>query len=233
MEFTGERVVEGSTPRRIWLDHVARYGFASKYVKGNFVLDIACGTGYGSDLLCRRGAKSVIGMDILSETIDFARAKYKSNGLQFKVGDILEIGLSKNYFDVITCFETIEHVSNQEKALREIRRVLKPNGLLIISSPNRKLSSPGRGLNDPPVNAFHIKEHSTEEFISFLSNFFEISEVYGQRGKWKILFLPFLERAIRKFLPVAYYPGKGRPDLEKVSPLKEYRYITLVSRKTE
>lgn len=231
MEFTGERVVEACTPKHVWLDHVARYEFGSRYVKGKFVLDIACGTGYGSDLLCRSGAKRVIGVDISSETIDFACTNYKPDGLEFKVGDILDIHLSQNYFDVITCFETIEHVNDQERAFRELRKVLKPEGLLIISSPNRKLTSPCSAINDRPANPFHTKEYSFQEFISILSNFFEILEFYGQRGKWKFLFQPFSERLIRKFVRALYDPERGMPDLEKVSPLKEYRYITVVCRK--
>ena len=110
IQFTGERVVEGSTPTRILLDHVARYKFACRYVKERNILDIACGTGYGSKLLCDAGAKKVIGVDISSEAIDFACTKYKMNGLEFKVGDILDIDFPENYFEVITCFETIEHV---------------------------------------------------------------------------------------------------------------------------
>jgi len=229
--FTGERVVEGGTPERIWLDHVARYEFANEFAKGKCVLDIACGTGYGSIVLCRSGAKEVIGVDISDEAINFARAEYRMNGLEYRVGDVLDINFPQNYFDVITCFETIEHVRSQEKAFAELHRVLKPEGLLIISSPNRKLTSPGRSINDHPANPFHTTEYSTSEFISVLKKYFEILEVYGQRGRSKLFFLPLFETVMRKFLSGIYDPAKGSPDLEKVSPLKEYRYITAVCRK--
>jgi ubiquinone/menaquinone biosynthesis C-methylase UbiE len=231
MEFSGERVVEGGTPERIWLDHVARYEFAGRYVKRKHVLDIACGTGYGCAILCHSKAKEVIGGDIASETVQFAYARYKMDRLKFKVCDILNIDFPENYFDVITCFETIEHVKDQEKGLIELRRVLKSKGLLIISSPNRKLTSAGKSITDPPNNPFHVKEYSTKEFISVLGNYFEILQFYGQRGKSKFFFLPFLGRVIRNFLPSIYNPGRGRPDLERVSALKEYRYITAVCRK--
>ena len=229
--FTGERVVEGSTPTRVWLDHAARYEFASGYVKGRLVLDIACGTGYGSAILCRSGAKKVTGVDISGKTIDFARTRYKINNLEFKIADILHINVSENYFDVITCFETIEHVKNQEKAFAELHRVLKPKGLLVISSPNRKVTSPGKSITDNPNNPFHAKEYSTEEFISVLGNYFEILDVYARRGRYKFLFLPFFEIVMRKLLPTIYDPARGTPELRKVSPLKEYRYITAVCRK--
>lgn len=228
MQFTGERVVKGDTPVRIWLDHVARYKFAGGYVKGKKILDISCGTGYGSQILYDSKSEKVIGVDISSEAIDFASTKYQSNGLDFYIGDILYIDFPDNCFDVITCFETIEHVQNQEKAFMELQRVLKPKGLLIISSPNRKLTSPGRSINDSPNNPFHMIEHCASEFISVLEEYFKILEVYGQRGISKLLFLPLFERTMRKLLPRLYNPEKGSPELERVSSTKEYRYITVV-----
>jgi len=233
MQFTGEKVIEGSTPKRIWLDHVERYKFASRYIKGKEVLDLSCGTGYGSRILYDSGAKKVVGVDISSETINFAYAKYKVNGLEFKVGNVLNIDFPENYFDVITCFETIEHVQNQKKALMELRRILKPMGLLIISSPNRKLTSPGKSINDRPNNPFHKKEYSTGEFILALDRYFKILEVYGQRSINRLFLLPFFERVTRKILPMIYDPGKGNPELEKVSSKKEYRYITVICKKSE
>lgn len=155
MQFTGERVVEGSTIKRIWIDHEARYKFASRYVKGKKVLDIACGTGYGAYILCDSGADKVVGVDISSETIEFAQINYQMDGLEFKVGNILDINLPKNYFDVVICFETIEHVQSQEKAFMELKSLLKPMGSLIISSPNRKVTSAGKSINDQPANPFH------------------------------------------------------------------------------
>jgi len=233
MQFTGEKVIEGSTPKRIWLDHVERYKFASRYIKGKEVLDISCGTGYGSRILYDSGAKRVVGVDISSETVNFAYAKYKVNGLEFKVGNVLNIDFPENYFDVITCFETIEHVQNQKKALTELRRVLKPMGLLIISSPNRKLTSPGKSINDHPNNPFHKKEYSTGEFILALDRYFKILEVYGQRPINRLFFLPFFERITRKILPMIYNPIRGNSELEKVSSKKEYRYITIVCKKSK
>jgi ubiquinone/menaquinone biosynthesis C-methylase UbiE len=231
IQFTGERVVEGSTPKRIWIDHEARYKFASRYVKGKKVLDIACGTGYGLHILCDSGAEKVVGVDISSETIEFAQINYQMDGLEFKVGNILYINLPKNYFDVVTCFETIEHVQSQEKAFMELKSVLKPMGLLIISSPNRKLTSAGKSINDQPANPFHTKEYLTMEFISVLDLYFNNLAIYGQRSINKLFFLPFFERIMREILPVIYDPRRGNPELEKVLSKKEYRYITVVCQK--
>ncbi|MCD6225792.1 class I SAM-dependent methyltransferase [bacterium] len=232
-QFTGEKVIEGETPERVWLDHIERYRFASKYVGGKEVLDISCGTGYGSRILYDSGAKRVVGVDISSTTIKFARAKYGADKLEFRVGNILDIGFPGNYFDIVVCFETIEHVWDSEKAIMELRRVLKPQGLLIISTPNRKLTSPGKSINDPPNNPFHKKEYSTGEFILVLRRYLKILEIYGQRPISKVFFLPGFEKIARKLLPMIYSPDRGGPELELLLSKKEYRYITVVCKKLE
>ncbi len=229
MQFTGERAVEGITPERIWSDHFARYSFSSKYVKGNVVLDIACGSGYGANLLSADGAEKVIGVDVSSEAIEYAISRYNSDGLSFRVGDILDLTfLPDNHFDVVTCFETIEHVKDPQRALVELARVLKPKGLLIISSPNRKLTSPGRTAIDEPLNIHHTFEYLTKEFISLLDGYFGKCEIYGQRAQWRVFFLPIVERALRRITPALYSAEFGRSDLEEISFLKEYRYVTAV-----
>lgn len=231
MKFTGERVVEGSTLKRIWIDHEERYKFASRYVSGAKVVDMACGTGYGSHILRGSGAEKVVGVDISRETIEHAQNKYKMEGLEFEVGNIQHPNLPKNYFDVAVCFETIEHVPNQEKALIALRSVLKPMGMLIISSPNRKLTSPRKSINDQPDNPFHVKEYATEEFISALEPHFKVLEIYGQRSINKLFFLPLVYFIMRKLLSTIYNPERGNPELEILSSHKEYRYITVVCQK--
>ena len=231
LTFTGERVVAGSTPERIWLDHIYRYEYAKKLVKGKDVLDISCGTGYGSRILCDGGAARVIGLDISNNIIDYASSKYGTKVLEFRVGDILNIDFVNNNFDVITCFETIEHVNNQKKAFMELQRVLRPEGILIISSPNRRLTSPGKTINEQPDNHFHTIEYSTAEFICNVGSYFHILQVYGQRAINRFILLPFIETLLRKEFPQSYSPEKGEPRLEKVSYIKEYRYNIIVCKK--
>jgi len=226
LEFTGERVIEGSTPDRIWLDHIARYEFAANYVKDKTVLDIACGTGFGSKILKEKGAGTVFGVDLSEEAIDFASKKYVGNGLKFMIGNILKIDFPGNIFDVIISFETIEHIKDGEKALSELRRVLKPKGLLIISSPNRKLTSPGKSIGDLPGNVFHVVEYSHDEFVFILSKYFDVYRLYGQRSINKILLIPFLEKILRRYLSQLYSPEAGSPSVEKHGAMREYRYIT-------
>lgn len=229
--FSGERVIEGSTPKRVWLDHFERYKFASQFVEKMNVLDISCGTGYGSKLLRDAGAEKVIGVDISTEAIQFARSYYQNDGIHFEVGDILGIKFPENYFDIVTCFETIEHVQAQEIAIKELNRVLKPDGVLIISSPNRKLVSPEKSVDDPPINTFHTKEYTRKEFISFVENYFNVLKIYGQRGIYKLFLISILEKAMRRILPRIYNPDKGNSALREVSLYKEYRYIILLCKK--
>jgi len=230
-EFTGERVIEGNAPKRIWLDHNNRYEHAAKYVKGKNVLDVSCGTGYGAYRLAKAGAKKVTGVDISRVTIQFAKEQYFDEKLTFQVGDILSLGFEDNLFDVITCFETIEHVKDPEKALEGLRRALRPGGVLIISSPNRILTSPEKSLSEKPDNPFHIKEYNLAEFISAIGKAFNVEEIYGQRGIYKIFLLSFIKKVLNRIVPGAVSPESGSYLVETVSRLKEYRYITVICRK--
>ncbi|MDB9823140.1 class I SAM-dependent methyltransferase [Deltaproteobacteria bacterium] len=225
MKFTGERVIEGITPERIWSDHISRYRFAADYVYEKIVLDIACGSGYGSRVLKECGAIRVIGIDNSFDAIDYARNRYILDGLDFIMGDILRIDFPDNYFDMVVSFETIEHLKDYKKALSEIRRVLKDNGLLIISSPNRRLTSPGKSINEPPDNKHHCVEFSREEFVSLLSEYFKIMGLYGQRSLHKIFFTPYLKTLFKKYLLGVYSPEAGRSRVVKHRVFYEYRYL--------
>lgn len=228
MEFTGERAIDGKTPDRIWHDHIERYRFAIEYINGKDVLDIACGTGYGVNLFVSNGATKAVGIDIDPESIGYAREKYKNKNADYSVGDIKKININDSCFDVITCFETIEHVDNHAQALKELKRVLKPNGILIISSPNRKLTSPGRALDEKPNNQYHVKEFSQGEFCSILQADYTVIGLYGQRRVNKLLLTKFPGSVLKKVAPYLYASTSGKPSLEAVSRNYEYRYITAV-----
>jgi 2-polyprenyl-3-methyl-5-hydroxy-6-metoxy-1,4-benzoquinol methylase len=231
MNFTGERIVEGITPQRIWLDHLSRYEFAANKVNERIVLDIACGTGYGSKLLIDAGAKEVIGIDINRDTINYASDKYRNKGLQFHVGDITKIDYKNNYFDIITCFETIEHVKDSNKVLVELRRVLKPSGQIIISTPNRKLTSPGKSIDEPPNNNHHEIEYTTCEFIHMLKKIFRVLELFGQRKVLKLFTSNFFRKIFYHVWSDIYSPERGKSTLEKISPYFEYRYVIAVCKR--
>jgi 2-polyprenyl-3-methyl-5-hydroxy-6-metoxy-1,4-benzoquinol methylase len=175
LEYTGERFIPEERGK-IELEHVHRYIFASDLVKGKTVLDIACGEGYGSDLLAGF-ASNVIGVDISNEAIIHAKEKYKKANLEYKQGSCDAIPLVDSSIDVVVSFETIEHHDKHEAMLSEIKRVLKPSGILIISSPEKHEHTDILGYNNP----YHVKELYRHEFDNLISRYFKNMEYYGQR----------------------------------------------------
>jgi ubiquinone/menaquinone biosynthesis C-methylase UbiE len=156
-------------------EHLHRYYFASQFVGKKVVLDIASGDGYGSEILSRNALK-VFGVDISENTILNAQQSYKKDNLEFFVGDVLDIPVKDNSVDIITCFETLEHVDEHEKVFQEFKRVLKNNGLLIISSPNKKYYSDESGYQNP----YHKKELYKNEFEELIQNHFKYTYLYKQ-----------------------------------------------------
>jgi SAM-dependent methyltransferase len=186
MKFTGEFMVPGQSGEWTEKIHLARYKFASGFVGGKDVLDIACGVGYGSALLAESGAHSVEGVDIRDENVHYAKTSYCAKNLFFSQGDITSHGQPESY-DLIVCFETIEHIDCYNSALLNCHRLLRPGGTLLISSPNRPLSSPGRWILDPPENRFHVREFTVAELYLLLEAAgFSVSrnDVFGQGFQW-------------------------------------------------
>lgn len=176
MKFTGERFVP-SEAGEIRHEHMHRYAWCARLTKGMDVLDIACGEGYGSAILARN-ARSVVGVDIDDTTVRHARAVYHNiNDLKFLQGDAADIPLDDDSVDVVVSFETIEHHDKHREMLSEIRRVLRPDGVLIISSPNRTVYSEMAGHH----NEFHVKELDFKEFDAVLKEQFKNIRYFGQR----------------------------------------------------
>jgi 2-polyprenyl-3-methyl-5-hydroxy-6-metoxy-1,4-benzoquinol methylase len=185
MEFTGERFIPGikeydQSP--IAYEHWQRYYSLLNYVKGKTVLDIACGEGYGSNLISQY-AEKVFGADISSETIHHAKSRYSAPNLNFSVESIENLDHEDQSIDIIVSFETIEHVDTnmQEAFLREAVRVLKPEGVVILSCPNKKVASDDAFENWGYKNEFHIKEYYLDEFDDFLRRHFRYVHFYYQR----------------------------------------------------
>ena len=152
MEFTGERYLPTESGR-IRLEHYHRYALAVDFVRNKTVLDIACGEGYGSYLLAE-GAHEVFGVDIDGQSISHAKSNYLKSNLKYLVGSASKIPFDDHKFDCIVSFETIEHLYEQETMVAELRWVLKPDGVLIISSPNRPVFQ--KTLVQPVE--FHVRE---------------------------------------------------------------------------
>lgn len=171
MEATGERFISDE----IWgymseIEHRHRYGLLSDVVRDKVVLDAACGTGYGTYSIAE-DARKVIGIDISEEAIAFCKDNYQKDNLEYKQMSATEMKFEDNSFDVVISFETIEHLplEAQHAFLAEIKRVLKDDGVLIMSSPNRDIITQiRRGRNNP----YHIHEFLCEEFREFLKEYF-------------------------------------------------------------
>ena len=143
MRFTGERFIpDHELDSEITIEHLQRYEAVKKLVKGKIVLDASSGEGYGSALLAKE-AKEVYGLDISKEAIENAKGKYKRTNLQYIEGSVTDIPLADKSLDMVISFETIEHIDEvaQNAFIKEIKRVLKDDGMLVISTPNKRIYS--------------------------------------------------------------------------------------------
>lgn len=175
MSFVERLVVDEESRGTILYDeHIVRYEFAQQFVPGKTVLDIACGSGYGAAALLQAGAKKVIGIDADQEAIKEAQQQFQAADLEFMVGDATALPLADNSVEVITSFETIEHIPNYEGYVSELVRVLTGEGVALISTPNRDVFG--------QKNPFHVKEFTKEEFVTTLKKYFQTVEILEQRN---------------------------------------------------
>ena len=181
MNYTGERVIPAlMKPKNgMLIEHIARYEFAKDFCKGR-VLDIACGVGYGSEILLKQNPNidKLIGIDIDKESIDYAKANYSFIETSYYVDDALNPELSEKYgtFDAIISFETIEHFHGDNIFIKNLYNLLKPDGTLIISTPF------GRGKNEPCASPYHVYQYTETEFLEVLNPFKSIT-MYHQIDK--------------------------------------------------
>jgi SAM-dependent methyltransferase len=175
LEFTGERFTPECV-REIWYEHYHRYVFASGLVRGRKVLDAACGEGYGSAMLARSAA-SVTGVDISEASIEHARSRYRAPHLEFRSADCLNLPFADDSFESIVSFETLEHLADHDGLLREFRRVLEPNGFLLLSSPDKAEYSDRQQQR----NEFHVRELYRDELEALIGNHFPAYRLWGQK----------------------------------------------------
>jgi len=163
-----ERILPGSTDWVELLFHWHRYCRAADLAAGKTVLDLACGEGYGAHYLAAQ-AQRVVGIDIDLPAIERARSKYRRSNLEFMTGSAAEIPFPEASFDLVVSLETLEHLDGetQHRFLREVQRVLKPAGQLLISTPDR-----GRTEQFSEHNPYHQKELFPEEFAHLLQGYF-------------------------------------------------------------
>lgn len=153
-------------------EHQLRYRWASTIAAGREVLDAGCGVGWGAALLAEAGAKRTVGIDISKEALENARGRTRGS-VELVQGDLCKLPFDDASFDLITCFEAIEHIADPDVALEELRRVLRPDGVLLISTPRRRVS-----LRD---NVHHLHEFTPGEFERALRDRFDQVRIHRQQ----------------------------------------------------
>ena len=179
LEWTGERFLPWVNDPSLAYEHLHRYAYAAKLVEGKRVLDLASGEGYGSNLLAQH-ASAVIGVDIDASAVEHACARYGNRGanIQFITGSITNVPIPDNHsFDAVICFEAIEHMEDQNGLLAEVKRLLKTDGLFIVSTPNKLVYQD----HSKEENPFHLKELTFEEFKTLLAKHFKYVQFLGQQ----------------------------------------------------
>jgi SAM-dependent methyltransferase len=230
-----ERLVPGTAEwEQFHYEHEQRYAFFAGRCAGLDVLDAACGIGYGSAILARAGARSVTGIDIAPEAVEYARKHYARPGVEFQQASAENLAELGRTFDAAVSFETIEHLPDPVRFLREVRGVLRPGGLFVCSTPNRDFGGKGEGY----VNPYHLSEMSLDEFTAAFEEHFRLEgryhqshsesylrhlELLGELGRFAkaVRFSKFLafENRLRKWLgKEQWQPAPPRPGLARAAP---------------
>lgn len=151
----------------------SNYAFATAFVNGKHVLEVGCGYGYGVDVLAK-SAEYVVGIDVSSKAIRSARIHYDTPNTNFVIADCTNLPFKRSSFDIVTSFEVIEHLTCQQAFLTETKRVLKRNGGLVLSTPNKYVEFP---------HPFHVHEFAPRELRSLLQQYFTDVKILGRSVK--------------------------------------------------
>jgi len=173
MDFTGERLIpDQKRDDDLFHEHIVRYLCATQLACGRTVLDAGCGAGYGSALLAAAGARSVLGVDIAADAIDYARQHYQNQNLAFAVKDVCHLALPARSFDLAVSFEVIEHLDEPALLVQSVQRVLTADGVFVVSTPNP--------ATYPVGNPFHKHELAAAQFVEMLAAFFPAVALFEQ-----------------------------------------------------
>lgn len=185
LEPTGERMImehykSSAEDYVIYLLHIATYRYAEQFTLGKRVLDFGCGSGYGSAQIARKAAH-VTAIDVAEDAIAYAKTRFPSENLIFRAIDSsVPLPFDDSSFDIVLSFQVFEHVSNTSRYLSEIRRVLAPQGQLLLVTPDRST----RLLPlQRPWNRWHIHEYGKRELAATMARFFDRVDVLGMTAK--------------------------------------------------
>jgi SAM-dependent methyltransferase len=175
-----------------WGEHRSRYRYAQPFAARKRVLDIACGTGFGSAMLVEAGAAQVVGVDLDVDGLEAAGGHFALPTLLLVQADGTALPFPDGAFDLVTSFESIEHVPDWTGFVRELRRVTRAGGVLVLSTPNVEVTS------RYPRNPYHVHEFAAPELAELLGRFYARVEIRGQHAAPAYRVVPFL-------------PGRERP----------------------
>jgi SAM-dependent methyltransferase len=239
LDFTGERIVpqsdkcEPNFASRMMHEHLVRYLFAGQIVSRKAVLDVGCGVGYGAQKLGVMGASSVTAFDISPDAVAHAVEFYAHPAVTYHVNDAENFSFDAK-FDVVTCFEIIEHVQHPDRLLKCIARHLKPDGILVASTP--------RFLGEKRTH-FHVREFTLDEYMALMTDAFPDTVVYFENNHFSSLVTPAAAPEISRieylkdqftpeqadvFISVSCGPAAQQPHLKPCVIFDDDRYVQML-----
>lgn len=186
-EFTGERVIPGQVDTDLWNEHLARYVFAARLCRNKKVLDVGCGAGYGTAQLAQE-AYFTVGVDLAADALVYAASHYSRPNLVFLPASCTALPFRAQSFDLVASFEVIEHIVEWREMIEEARRVLRPDGQFIVSTPNALYYREARAQAGP--NPYHYHEFEFNEFREVLEAVFPSVTLFLQNHSAGIVFQP-------------------------------------------
>ena len=189
LEPTGERMIlehYKASPQDyvIYLLHLATYRFAAQFANDKRVLDYGCGSGYGSAHIASV-AREVTAVDVAADAIEYAQNNFSKANLKFLVIDPdRPLPFADGIFDTVLSFQVFEHVQETHRYLAEIRRVLAPEGTLVLVTPDRSTRLLPR---QKPWNRWHVHEYDQAELRRHVSSHFTHVDVLGMGGTPEVI----------------------------------------------
>ena len=177
LEFTGERVIPGQVDSSLWNEHLSRYRFALRFLGDKRVLDAGCGAGYGAREISQV-ASNITALDLSLDALAYGKDCYSAGNIHWVAATCEAFPFSSQSFDAVIAFEVIEHLRDQPAFLSEVKRVLAPGGILIVSTPNRAYYSEARAKSGP--NLFHTTEFDYDEYLDILRAQYDNVEILTQ-----------------------------------------------------
>jgi ubiquinone/menaquinone biosynthesis C-methylase UbiE len=210
------------------LFHWQRYLAAAEVCRGKRVLDLASGEGYGSNALAREAAY-VLGVDVDADAVEAARQKYTADNLCFMQGSADRIPAEDASFDVVVSFETIEHMPEemQHRFLDEVLRVLRPDGLFLVSSPDRHRTERS-GMHNP----YHVHELYLEEMHEILRDRFAAVDIYFQETNLGAFLWKWTEKESQEVLRSFRIDHRGKEAVPTDLAVRLHLYLVAVCRPT-